>query len=77
MNSQKTGRNARLCQIINDHGSNVAQLARDVGVARRSIHRWINGSQEPMPKYLHKINRIWPDVDLHWLLTGGRYERRS
>jgi len=62
--------NVRLCQIINDHGSNVAQLSRDIGVARRSIHRWINGTQEPMTRYLRRINHIWPDVDLHWLITG-------
>lgn len=64
--------NARLCQIINDHNSNVAELARILGVARRSVHRWINGQQEPMVKYLRIIAQEWPDVDLHWLITGEK-----
>jgi transcriptional regulator with XRE-family HTH domain len=64
--------NARLCQIINDHHSNVAEIARLLGVARRSVHRWINGSQEPMTKYLRRIAEFWPDVDLHWLITGEK-----
>lgn len=62
--------NVRLCQIINEHNSNVAELSRLLGVARRSIHRWINGTQEPMVKYLRKITQVWPDVNLHWLITG-------
>jgi DNA-binding transcriptional regulator YiaG len=62
--------NARICQIINDHNSNVAEFARLLGTARRSVHRWINGSQEPMVKYLRRIVEFWPDVNLHWLITG-------
>lgn len=66
--------NVRLCQIINDHNSNVAEFARGIRVWRRSIHRWLNGTQEPNARYLRRIVEFWPDVDLHWLITG---EERS
>jgi hypothetical protein len=71
------GFNVRLCEVINSHGSNVKAFAESIGVARRSVHRWINGSQEPMPIYLHRTVALWPDVDLHWLITGETFNREE
>lgn len=62
--------NARLCQIINEHDSNVAELARGIGVARVTITRWIKGTRDPFSSNLRKIAEFWPDVNLHWLITG-------
>ena len=64
--------NARICQIITDHGYTVAQYARAIGVNRLTVHRWINGKREPLILYLHRTHELWPDVDLHWLITGEK-----
>lgn len=73
-NNQRRGNppvmNVRLCQIINDHNSNVAEFARMIGANRLTVHRWINGKREPLIKYLRAIQKEWPDVNLHWLITG-------
>lgn len=62
--------NARLCQVINDHGSNVSELARGIEVNRLTVHRWINGQRIMHTGNLCKIAELWSDVDLHWLITG-------
>jgi transcriptional regulator with XRE-family HTH domain len=64
--------NARICQIITDHNFTVAQYAREIGVDRLTVHRWINGKREPLILYLHRTHTLWPDVDLHWLITGEK-----
>ena len=60
----------RLCQIINDHGSNVSEFARLIGVNRLTVQRWINGQKVINSENLARIAEAWTDVNLHWLLTG-------
>lgn len=72
--------NARLCQIINDHHSTISELARGIGVPRITINRWIKGDRDPLVSNMVKISKFWPDVDLHYLLTGelfNDYKRRN
>lgn len=60
----------RICQIINEHNSNVSEFARLIGVNRLTVQRWINGQRCIHSGNITAINNAWPDVDLHWLLTG-------
>jgi hypothetical protein len=62
--------NSRICQIINDHNSDVSKFARGIGAPRVTITRWIKGRSLPGSIYLRRIAKFWPDVDLHWLITG-------
>ena len=66
--------NSRIAQIITEHNSTVSILARGIQVQRVSITRWINGSQQPNSIYLRRIADFWPDVDLHYLVTGIKRE---
>lgn len=62
--------NVRICKIIDDHGSNVSEFAKMINVNRLTVQRWINGQRVMHTGNITEIYRIWPDVDLHWLLTG-------
>jgi transcriptional regulator with XRE-family HTH domain len=65
--------NSRLVQIINSHDCTVAELAILMGITRSPIFRWINGKCVPTTDSLIKLQEVWPDVDLHWLITGKKH----
>jgi DNA-binding transcriptional regulator YiaG len=62
--------NARINKIIDDHNSDVSAFARGIGVPRVTVTRWLKGRSVPGSKNLAAIAAFWPDVCLHWLVTG-------
>ena len=66
---QKTEFGQRLKSIRESKKLTQAKMSEIFGVSRVTISNWENAEHAPIDVIM-KINELYPDVDLHWLLTG-------
>lgn len=60
----------RLKLVIERSGETIIAFSRAGGVAKNTLHNYLNGSQPPKAQFLERIKRKYPWINLNWLLTG-------
>jgi len=66
----------RLKQIMEYHQFSASSFADKVGVQRSSISHILSGRNKPSLDFVLKINTVFDDLDLEWLLNGtGSYPK--
>lgn len=68
----------RLKTILNHHELSSASFADLIHVQRSSISHLLNGRNKPSLEFIMKINEVFKEVDLQWLLYGeGEYPNEN
>lgn len=62
--------NQRLQQFLSAENISQAQLADSLGVARASISHIIAGRNKPGFDFIENMARLYPALNLEWLITG-------
>lgn len=62
--------NQRLQQFLSAENISQAQLADSLGVARASISHIIAGRNKPGFDFIESMARLYPALNLEWLITG-------
>ncbi len=62
--------NQRLQQFLNAENISQAQLADSLGVARAGISHIIAGRNKPGFDFIENMARLYPALNLEWLITG-------
>jgi transcriptional regulator with XRE-family HTH domain len=58
-------------EIILDYFSlNASSFADKIGVQRSSMSHLLSGRNKPSLDFILKINDVFPEVDLYWILNG-------
>lgn len=65
----------RLDHLARSQGINHAQAADFIGISYNTWKNWVKGSTEPSVTQLQKINQVFPDWNMNWLLTGHGPEK--
>ncbi|NPA43032.1 MAG: helix-turn-helix domain-containing protein [Chlorobi bacterium] len=60
----------RLQMFLQVTGLSPSRLAEKLGVQKSSISHLLSGRNRPSFDFLSKFARAFPDVNMHWLLTG-------
>ena len=60
----------RLQTIINYYDLSAASFADSIEVGRSSISHILSGRNKPSLDFVLKIIKIYPEVELYWLLNG-------
>jgi transcriptional regulator with XRE-family HTH domain len=60
----------RLQRSLAHAGMDIEDMAKEIGVSRQTISRWINERSDPRLGYL-KLWALRTGVPIEWLLTGG------
>lgn len=69
---------SRLQTIINYYDLSAASFADSIEVGRSSISHIISGRNKPSLDFVLKIVKIYPEVELYWLLNGkGSFPKSS
>jgi transcriptional regulator with XRE-family HTH domain len=59
-------------EIILDYFSlNASSFADKIGVQRSSMSHLLSGRNKPSLDFILKINDVFPEVDLYWILNGS------
>jgi len=68
----------RLQTIINYYELSAASFADSIEVGRSSISHILSGRNKPSLDFVLKIVKIYPEVELYWLLNGkGSFPKSS
>jgi transcriptional regulator with XRE-family HTH domain len=68
----------RLKQLMDYHQFSASSFAEKVGVQRSSISHILSGRNKPSLDFILKINNVFEDLDLDWLLNGvGNYPKEK
>jgi transcriptional regulator with XRE-family HTH domain len=68
----------RLKQLMDYHQFSASSFAEKVGVQRSSISHILSGRNKPSLDFILKINSVFEDLDLDWLLNGyGNYPKKK
>jgi len=72
----------RLEKIMEDYDLSASAFANKIEVGRSSISHIISGRNKPSLDFILKILKVFPEIDLYWLMNGkGNYkiskERKS
>ncbi len=68
----------RLQTIINYYDLSAASFADSIEVGRSSISHILSGRNKPSLDFVLKIVKIYPEVELYWLLNGkGSFPKSS
>ncbi|CAN1539127.1 Cro/C1-type helix-turn-helix domain [Flavobacteriaceae bacterium] len=60
----------RLEKILDYYNLNASSFADKIGVQRSSLSHLLSGRNKPSLDFILKINDIFPEVDLYWILNG-------
>ena len=60
----------RLEIILDYYGLNASSFADKIGVQRSSMSHLLSGRNKPSLDFVMKIQEVFPDVDLYWILNG-------
>ncbi len=61
---------SRIRLVIQHYGLSVSNFADTIGVQRSSMSHLLSGRNKPSLDFVLKLIKIYPDVDLYWLLFG-------
>jgi transcriptional regulator with XRE-family HTH domain len=68
----------RFKQLMEYHQFTASSFAEKVGVQRSSISHILSGRNKPSLDFILKINNVFEDLDLDWLLNGvGNYPKEK
>jgi transcriptional regulator with XRE-family HTH domain len=62
----------RLRITIEKSGLSRDEFAALTGVSRSQIFNYLKGSSEPSLSFFQNLEEHFPEVDVHWLITGQR-----
>ena len=62
--------NKRLQQFLNAENVSQSQFADAIGVTKASVSHIIAGRNKPGFEFIESIARIYPALNLEWLITG-------
>jgi transcriptional regulator with XRE-family HTH domain len=60
----------RLKLIIDRTGDTIVAVSKDCGVAKNTLHNYLNGSQPPKAQFLEQLKKHYTWINLNWLLVG-------
>jgi transcriptional regulator with XRE-family HTH domain len=60
----------RLEKILDYYNLNASSFADKIGVQRSSLSHLLSGRNKPSLDFILKINDVFPEVDLYWILNG-------
>jgi transcriptional regulator with XRE-family HTH domain len=60
----------RLQLILTQEKINATQFAEKLNIQRSSISHILSGRNKPSMDFLEKLCLHFPNIDLHWLVTG-------
>lgn len=60
----------RLEFLLEHFGESASSFADKVGVQRSSISHLLSGRNKPSLDFILKINQLYPEVNLYWLIEG-------
>jgi len=60
----------RLDQILSHYEMTASAFADAIGVQRSSISHLLSGRNKPSLDFVLKVVRVFPEVNLYWLLNG-------
>lgn len=60
----------RLEIILDYYSLNASSFADKIGVQRSSISHLLSGRNKPSLDFVLKIQEVFPEVDLYWILNG-------
>ena len=68
----------RLKIILNYYELSASTLADKIEVQRSSISHILSGRNKPSLEFVMKILKMFPEVELYWLLNGtGKFPKQS
>jgi len=60
----------RLEFLLEYYALSASGFADKIGVQRSSLSHLLSGRNKPSLEFILKINEVFPDVDLYWILIG-------
>lgn len=60
----------RLKELLLRYNMTNRDFSELVTVKEKQVSNWINGVSDIKPKGFFEIKEVFPDLNLHWLLTG-------
>jgi len=67
----------RILKIINQKGMSSSKFAGTIDVRRSNLSHILSGRNKPSNDFFHKIKKIYPEIDLNWLITGEKLKKDS
>lgn len=61
---------SRIRLLIEHYGLSISSFADTIGVQRSSMSHLLSGRNKPSLDFVLKLIKVYPDVDLYWLLFG-------
>jgi hypothetical protein len=61
----------RILEVINKLGLNAYSFSKELSIDPSTIHKIVTGRRsKPSIDVLIRINKVYPNINLHWVLTG-------
>ena len=60
----------RLKFLINQKKLSNAELAEKIGIQKSTVSHLLSGRNKPGFDFLNKLVKVFPDINLRWLITG-------
>ncbi len=60
----------RLKHIIKEKQLSNAELAEKIGIQKSTVSHLLSGRNKPGFDFLNKLIKVFPDINLRWLITG-------
>lgn len=60
----------RLAQILDYYNLSAAAFADKINVQRSSLSHLLSGRNKPSLDFILKVQEVFPEVDLYWILNG-------
>ena len=70
MEQDQIGQNIRLRKLLKVLKINQSDFAQSLGMTQSNISRMTSGSNKVSVEVLNRMAGRYPEVNLHWLLTG-------
>jgi len=62
-------------KLIEEKGLNASRFANSIDVKRSNLSHIISGRNKPSADFFLKIKKIYPEIDLNWLITGKKLKK--
>ena len=62
----------RLLEILETKNLSASQFAEKIGVQRSSVSHILSGRNKPSLDFIIKINSVFNDISLEWLINGKK-----
>lgn len=62
----------RLLEILEKKSLSASQFAEKIGVQRSSVSHILSGRNKPSLDFIIKINSVFNDISLEWLINGKK-----